>query len=223
MDWLRHLGARGPRVSALGLGLAALGRPGYLNVGHGDDIGPDHSVEAMRARCFEVLDAAREEGIVYFDAARSYGRAEEFLGAWLGERGIEPGELTIGSKWGYAYTADWQVDADPPEVKDLSLAQFERQIEETRGFLGDHLTVYQIHSATIESGVLEDAAVLDALERAARDRRPDRAVDVRRRSGLGDRSRGVARACSTRCRRPGTCSSRRPARPSRVPPRPAWA
>jgi aryl-alcohol dehydrogenase-like predicted oxidoreductase len=163
MEWLRHLGRGGPRVSAVGLGLAALGRPGYLNIGHGDDIGPDHSVGVMRAHCFEVLDAAREEGIVYFDGARSYGRAEEFLGAWLAERGVEPGELTIGSKWGYAYTADWQVDADPPEVKDLSLAQFSRQIEETRSFLGDHLSVYQIHSATIESGVLEDAALLDAL------------------------------------------------------------
>jgi aryl-alcohol dehydrogenase-like predicted oxidoreductase len=161
--WIRRLGRDGPPVSAIGLGLAALGRPGYLNVGHGADIGADRSVDAMRARCWQVLDAARAAGIVYFDAARSYGRAEEFLGGWLAAREIEPGSVTVGSKWGYTYTADWQVDADPPEVKDLSLATFERQIEETRSFLGDHLSLYQIHSATIESGVLDDEAVLGAL------------------------------------------------------------
>jgi aryl-alcohol dehydrogenase-like predicted oxidoreductase len=44
----------------------------------------------------------------YFDAARSYGRAEEFLGGWLAARGIAPQEVVVGSKWGYVYTANWQ-------------------------------------------------------------------------------------------------------------------
>ena len=70
--------------------------------------------------------------------------------------------MTVGSKWGYTYTAGWQVDADPPEVKDLSVDTLRRQIGETRGLL-EHLALYQIHSATVESGVLEDAAVLEAL------------------------------------------------------------
>jgi hypothetical protein len=34
-------------VRRLGLGLAALGRPGYLNLGHGADLGTDRSVEAL--------------------------------------------------------------------------------------------------------------------------------------------------------------------------------
>ena len=147
----------------IALGLAALGRPGYLNVGHGEDLGPDTSVDALRARSFAVLDAAYAAGVTWFDAARSYGRAEEFLGAWLRERGHAPSALTVSSKWGYAYTADWQVDADPPEVKELSLAQFRRQLEETRSFLGAHLDLYQIHSATIDSGVFDDEPLLDAL------------------------------------------------------------
>jgi aryl-alcohol dehydrogenase-like predicted oxidoreductase len=151
-------------VSAvLGLGLAAVGRPGYLNVGHADDLGPDRSVEALERRTHELLDAARAAGLRHFDAARSYGRAEEFLGSWLRSRAIAPGELVISSKWGYTYTADWQVDADPPEVKDLSLATFRRQLGETRANLGDHLSLYQIHSATIESGVLDDDDLLAAL------------------------------------------------------------
>jgi aryl-alcohol dehydrogenase-like predicted oxidoreductase len=147
----------------IGLGLAALGRPGYLTIGHGDHLGPDRSVRALERRAHEVLDAAYERGVRYFDAARSYGRAEEFLGSWLRQRGVGPGEVTVASKWGYTYTAGWRVDADPPEVKDLSVETLRRQLGETRELVGDHLSLYQIHSATIESGVLDDAAVLDEL------------------------------------------------------------
>ena len=152
-------GERGPR--RIGLGLAALGRPGYLNLGHGADLGADRSVDALRARSFEVLDAAYASGVRYLDAARSYGRGEEFLGAWLRER--DPRDVVVGSKWGYVYTADWQVDADPPEVKHHDVETFRRQLEETRANLGDRLALYQIHSATPDSGVLENDAVLEAL------------------------------------------------------------
>jgi aryl-alcohol dehydrogenase-like predicted oxidoreductase len=71
--------------------------------------------------------------------------------------------VTVGSKWGYTYTADWRVDADEHEVKDLSLATLRRQLGESRGLLGPHLRLYQIHSATEESGVLRDRALLDEL------------------------------------------------------------
>jgi aryl-alcohol dehydrogenase-like predicted oxidoreductase len=152
-------------MSEIGLGLAALGRPGYLNLGHGDDLGEDRSVEGLERRCHEVLDAAYEAGVRRFDAARSYGRAEEFLASWLESRGIEPETVVISSKWGYTYTADWQVDADPPEVKDLSLDTLRRQLAETRSWLGRWLSLYQIHSATVSSGVLDDGAVLEELAR----------------------------------------------------------
>jgi aryl-alcohol dehydrogenase-like predicted oxidoreductase len=154
----RTLGATGIPTTAIALGLAALGRPGYLNLGHGGDFG-DRSVQAMAERSHEVLDAAYAAGVRHFDAARSYGRAEEFLGQWLRARSIAPGAVTISSKWGYTYTADWQVDADPPEVKDLSAATLRRQLAETREQLGDHLRLYQIHSATASSGVLQDPEV----------------------------------------------------------------
>jgi aryl-alcohol dehydrogenase-like predicted oxidoreductase len=152
-------GERGPQ--RIGLGLAALGRPGYLNLGHGADLGADRSVDALRARSFAVLDAAYAGGVRYLDAARSYGRGEEFLGAWLRDR--DPRDVVVGSKWGYVYTADWQVDADPPEVKHHDVETFRRQLEETRANLGGRLALYQIHSATPDSGVLENDAVLDAL------------------------------------------------------------
>ena len=38
-----------------------------------------------------------------FDAARSYGRAEQFLSGWLRSRDLAPEDVTVGSKWGYTY------------------------------------------------------------------------------------------------------------------------
>jgi aryl-alcohol dehydrogenase-like predicted oxidoreductase len=145
----------------IGLGLAALGRPGYLNLGHGADLGSDRSVAALRRHAHDVLDAAYEGGVRVFDAARSYGRAEEFLGQWLDSR--RPADVTVSSKWGYVYTANWQVDADEPEVKHHDAETLRRQLAETRERLGDWLALYQVHSATPESGVLEDEEVLGEL------------------------------------------------------------
>jgi aryl-alcohol dehydrogenase-like predicted oxidoreductase len=149
-------------VARIGLGLAALGRPGYLNVGHGSELGDDRSVAALRARTFAVLDYAYAAGIRDFDVARSYGRGEEFLGEWL--RAHNPSGVRVSSKWGYIYTAGWEVAHHPPEVKHHDLATFRRQLAETRENLGEWLTLYQIHSATPESGVLSNDAVLAALQ-----------------------------------------------------------
>jgi aryl-alcohol dehydrogenase-like predicted oxidoreductase len=165
---MRTLGATGLPVSPLGLGLAALGRPGYINLGHAGDVG-DTDVEAMERHAHDVLDAAYEGGVRYFDAARSYGRAEAFLASWLGRRGLSRGDATVGSKWGYTYTADWRIDVEEHEVKDLSVSTLRRQLGETRALIGEHLALYQIHSATIESGVLDDAAVREELARLRED------------------------------------------------------
>ena len=168
-------------MAVLGLGLAALGRPGYLTVDHGAAIGPDRSVEALRQRCRQVCDAAWEGGIRWFDAARSYGRAEEFLAGWLSRRAIEPAGVTVSSKWGYTYTAGWKVDAEVPEVKDHSAAALARQWPETEALLGPWLKLYQVHSATLESGILTDRRVHRGAGRARRARRaqPQRSGPVR--------------------------------------------
>jgi UDP-glucose-4-epimerase GalE len=130
----------GPRAREatvkLGLGLAALGRPGCINIGHASDF-EDRSVEVMRDRASAVLDAAFARGVRYFDAARSYGRAEEFLAEWIRSRRIE----------------------------EHTLDHFEHQLAETRALLGAHLSLCLIHSATLESRVLEDASLLWALSR----------------------------------------------------------
>jgi aryl-alcohol dehydrogenase-like predicted oxidoreductase len=145
-------------VSELGLGLAALGRPAYINIGHGGDV-PDRSVEGMERAAHTVLDAAYAGGIRSFDAARSYGLAEAFLASWLERRGRGRDDVFVSSKWGYSYTGGWRVDAEQHEVKELTAEQLRGQWRETSELLGGHIRLYQIHSATLESGVLDDPEV----------------------------------------------------------------
>jgi len=147
----------------LGLGLAALGRPGYINLGHGADLDHTYTVATMERHAHTVLDVAWAQGIRYFDAARSYGRAEEFLGHWLHNNSIAPSSVAVGSKWGYTYTANWQVSAEKHEVKEHTLPVLERQWQESQTHLVDYLRLYQIHSVTLESGVLTNPSVLEKL------------------------------------------------------------
>jgi aryl-alcohol dehydrogenase-like predicted oxidoreductase len=164
-----RLGRTGLVVSRLGVGLAAIARPGYITLGRANDLPAERSADVLYTRVAEVLDAARAAGIRYVDVARSYGRAEEFLARWLRERAVERAALTVGSKWGYRYTADWRIDAAVHEQKELSLARFTSQLAESRTLLGAWLDLYQIHSATVESGALDDERLLATLVTARRD------------------------------------------------------
>ena len=149
----------------LGLGLAALGRPGYVTLNHASDLAGRYDPPTMELRAHGVLDAAFDAGIRYVDAARSYGRAEDFLASWLRKRAIESGRVSVASKWGYTYTAGWSTSATQHEIKDHSLLAFERQLAESVERLGRHLSLYQIHSVTAESKTLEDDALIDAIAR----------------------------------------------------------
>jgi aryl-alcohol dehydrogenase-like predicted oxidoreductase len=145
--------------------MAALGRPAYINLEHGEDLPEGRSVEALEAHARRMLDHAFAAGIRYFDVARSYGRAEHFLRGWLDHRGLAPEELVVGSKWGYRYTGDWRLDGRVQEVKDHGEAMLKAQAAESISILGPYLRLYQIHSATPESRVLEDVQVLRELRR----------------------------------------------------------
>jgi aryl-alcohol dehydrogenase-like predicted oxidoreductase len=144
-------------MAQLALGLASLGRPAYINLGREDALPRVRDVASMRAQCHLVLDTAYELGIRWVDAARSYGLSEQFLSEWL------PGhDVTVSSKWGYAYTADWRPDAEVHEVKEHSLARFTQQWKETSALL-PRVDLYQVHSLTADSPLFEDRALQDAM------------------------------------------------------------
>ncbi|MFI5686251.1 aldo/keto reductase [Streptomyces sp. NPDC051636] len=165
MPFSRLATATTPTVH-IGLGLAAVGRPGYINLGREADLPAERTVDALRTRTHDLLDAAYAQGVRYFDVARSYGRSEEFLADWLGAR-PDIDDVVVGSKWGYTYTADWSTDAERHEVKDHSLATYERQRAETAELLGDRLDLYQIHSVTPDSPALTDKELHAGLAEAA--------------------------------------------------------
>jgi aryl-alcohol dehydrogenase-like predicted oxidoreductase len=147
-------------VLRLGLGLAALGRPAYINVGR-SELPLIRSVDAMRDASWAVLDAAYAAGVRWVDVARSYGLAEEFLAGWLAAR--SPAGVTVSSKWGYAYVGDWRTDAAVHEEKSHTLDRFRAQWAESTGLLGSHLAMYQVHSLTPDSPLFADLALQDAL------------------------------------------------------------
>tara|TARA_B100000965_G_scaffold39273_2_gene28912 strand:+ start:18752 stop:19705 length:954 start_codon:yes stop_codon:yes gene_type:complete len=146
----------------IGLGLASLGRPGYINIGHGNDLGDDKSRPQIKKNCHEVLDYAYDSGIRYFDVARVYGDAEEFLASWIRKKSNFDG--FVGSKWGYEYLANWEINAEKHERKDHSALFLKHQWVETRLNLGKNIDLYHIHSVTPESNVLEDSEVIKELE-----------------------------------------------------------
>ncbi|WP_219418595.1 aldo/keto reductase [Pseudonocardia nigra] len=149
-------------TARLGIGLAAVARPAYITSGRATDLGDRRAVADLRARTEAVLDAAHAAGIRYVDVARSYGRAEEFLAGWLAAH-PEADDVVIGSKWGYRYVGDWRLDAPVHEIKDHSLAAFTEQVAETAALLGPRPAIYHVHSATLDTGVLDDAPLHRAL------------------------------------------------------------
>ena len=91
-------------------------------------------------------------------------KPKRFLAGWLETKSPEEtADIVVGSKWGYTYTADWQIDTKEHEVKEHSVENLEKQWQESRDILGNHLNLYQIHSATLETGVLENRPILTKL------------------------------------------------------------
>ena len=115
----------------------------------------------MRDASWAVLDAAYAAGVRWVDVARSYGLAEEFLAGWLDSRA--PADVTVSSKWGYAYVGGWRLDAAVHEEKSHTLDRFRTQWAESTALLGARLALYQVHSLTPDSPLFDDLALQDAL------------------------------------------------------------
>ncbi|WP_460217761.1 aldo/keto reductase [Psychroserpens sp. MEBiC05023] len=144
--------------NGIGLGTAALGRPQYINVRQEQD--KKVSLEVFRAQGFQILEQAYTLGLRYFDTAPGYGLAEQLLLDWLKTKS-DP-SIQIATKWGYTYVANFDPNAKIHEVKEHSLNKLNEQWNISKAFM-PHLKVYQIHSATFETGVLKNEAVLNRL------------------------------------------------------------
>jgi len=145
---------------SLGLGTAALGRPQYINVKQSKE-NSTQSLEDFRQKGIAVLEKAYHLGIRYFDTAPGYGLAENLLLDWLQTKNNK--NIQIATKWGYTYVANFKTNAKVHEIKEQhSLQKLNEQWQTSKAFL-PHLKVYQIHSTTLETGVLENEEILNHL------------------------------------------------------------
>src|SRR5690625_3275174 len=157
------MGQEQSQINRIGVGLAALGRPAYINLGRSAVLPEQRTVEQMRDRTRAVLDEAHRWGVRWVDAARSYGSAEWFLADWLTQRGHQ--DVSVSSKWGYAYVAEWRVETEVHEIKEHSVERLRAQWAETRDLLGQRVDLYQVHSLTVDSPLFDDLALQYELAR----------------------------------------------------------
>lgn len=143
----------------IGLGTAAIGRPQYINIKQGNANAP-FSLKSFKEKGMAMLDYAYDLGLRYFDTAPGYGLAEQLLIDWVTKKN-DP-NIIVATKWGYTYVANFDPNANVHEVKEHSPKKLNEQWKVSKQLL-PYLKYYQIHSATLESGVLENEAVLERL------------------------------------------------------------
>jgi len=145
-------------TNKIGLGTAAIGRPQYINIRQ--KASTEFSLDAFRQAGIRMLDVAYEQGVRYFDTAPGYGMAEQLMMDWIKTK--NDSTIEVATKWGYTYIANFDPKATQHEVKEHSLSKLNEQWTESKSLL-PLLTTYQIHSATFETGVLDNQNVLNRL------------------------------------------------------------
>jgi len=149
-----NLGRTGLKVSAVGLGCGNFGgvgsAPAFFGKGESE------------AEAFAIMDAAWEQGITLFDTADAYGggRSEQYIGAWLRERGSAVrDQLILSSKV-------FNPVGDGPNDRGLSRRHIVRQVEASLRRLGvEYLDLYLIHEPDPSTPLDETLRALDDLVR----------------------------------------------------------
>ena len=144
----------------IGLGTAAIGRPTYINIRNDSNEPSEFSLENFKKKGIDILNAAYESGIRYFDTAPGYGIAEQMLIDWVKDK--QSNDIEVATKWGYTYVANFDINAVEHEVKEHSLKKLNEQWIKSEQLI-PQLKIYQIHSATFETGVLDNKSVLIRL------------------------------------------------------------
>ena len=111
------------------------------------------------SRTQEVVHAALDAGITFFDTADIYGgtRSEEFLGRALGPR---RGAVVVATKFGMPVDAEHQ-GAKPTYVR--------QALEDSLRRLGtDHVDLYQLHQPDPDTPIADTLAALDEQVQAGK-------------------------------------------------------
>jgi aryl-alcohol dehydrogenase-like predicted oxidoreductase len=135
---MRRLGTSGLKVSEVGLGCNNFGM----------------RVDAKATQ--DVVDAALEAGITFFDTADIYGgtKSEEFLGKALGKRRQD---ITLATKFGMRI-------GDDPRRMGGSRRWIMRAVEDSLQRLGtDWIDLYQFHAPDPDTPIDETLRALDDL------------------------------------------------------------
>ncbi|MDS0281179.1 aldo/keto reductase [Haloarcula onubensis] len=152
MEYTR-LGSTGTTVSQLCYGTWRFGRE------------TGGVVETDKEQAHELLDAAWERGINFFDTANVYGtpngKSERYIGEWLDDRDRE--DVVIASKVYFPFDG-W---GEPgPNDSGLGRKHIRAQIEGTLDRLDtDYLDLYYIHRWDDESDIVETLRTLNDLVR----------------------------------------------------------
>jgi len=152
MEYTR-LGSTGTTVSQLCYGTWRFGRE------------TGGVVETDKEQAYELLDAAWERGINFFDTANVYGnpngKSERYIGEWLEDHDRE--DVVIASKVYFPFDG-W---GEPgPNDSGLGRKHIRAQIEGTLNRLGtDYLDLYYIHRWDEDSDIVETLRTLNDLVR----------------------------------------------------------
>lgn len=149
------------KTSVIGLGTAAIGRPVYINVNESKtDLSENFDLEHYKQQGLDFLKEAIALGVTYFDSSPGYGVAEDMLIELTKDKSLN--DIQIATKWGYTYVANFDFKATVHEQKEHSIATLNRQWEKSKKLL-PNLRLYQIHSVTPDSKVLNDNDVIQRL------------------------------------------------------------
>lgn len=149
----RNLGSSGVKVSTLCLGTMTFGETDASSMMHG--------ISADEATAFEIMDAAFDAGINFFDSADVYGpdgSSERAVGKWLKERGRRD-QIVIATKMRFRMR---------PDVNGTGASRYRiREAVEAslRRLQTDRIDLYQIHMQDIDTPEEETLRALDDLVR----------------------------------------------------------
>jgi aryl-alcohol dehydrogenase-like predicted oxidoreductase len=137
----RNLGASGLTVSVVGLG--------------GNNFGFGAGLDESQTR--DVVEAALEEGVTFFDTADIYGRSEEFLGEALKGR---RNEVVLATKFG----SDMHGVNGPAWVERASRRYIREAVHHSlRELRTDWIDLYQLHWPNRRVPIVETLSALNDL------------------------------------------------------------